>query len=207
MSTPSRAAVLQLAILGLLRKQPMHGYELRKQLNAMLGPFRAFSYGSLYPGLRQLSASASISASDPASGSLTGRRAKIVYTITTQGAQALEAMLGEAGPASWEDENFDVRFAFFAQTDRETRLRILEGRKLRMAERLDALRAAGRGREIDHYTRELHSHGIDQLEREVHWLDGLIEAERAARGLASSQSPPVLTQHPTNPTQTARRLH
>ena len=30
----------------------MHGYELRKRLNALLGSFRAFSYGSLYPCLK-----------------------------------------------------------------------------------------------------------------------------------------------------------
>ena len=30
----------------------MHGYELRKRLNTALGPFRALSYGSLYPALQ-----------------------------------------------------------------------------------------------------------------------------------------------------------
>ena len=29
----------------------MHGYELRTRLKAVLGAFRAFSYGSLYPTL------------------------------------------------------------------------------------------------------------------------------------------------------------
>ena len=41
-------------MLGSLHETPLHGYELRKRLNAMLGMFRAFSYGSLYPCLRQL---------------------------------------------------------------------------------------------------------------------------------------------------------
>ena len=180
MSVAKRSSVLELAILGLLRRASMHGYELRKQLNAMLGPFRAFSYGTLYPGLRTLADKGWISATAPPPGGLAGRRGKIVYTLTSQGAKVLESMLGEAGPASWEDENFDVRFAFFAQTDRETRLRILEGRRLRMAERLEALRTAlDRGRDTDEYTRELQRHGVDQVEREVRWLDGLVDAERA----------------------------
>ena len=179
MSVTSRSSVLELAILGLLHRASMHGYELRKQLNAMLGPFRAFSYGTLYPGLRALAEKGWISASAPAPGA---RRAKIVYTLTREGGGILESMLGEAGPASWEDENFDVRFAFFAQTDRDTRLRILEGRRIRMAERLEALRAAlDRGRDTDDYTRELQRHGVDQVEREVRWLDGLVDAERAGR--------------------------
>ena len=45
----NRSGVLELAVLGLLRETPMHGYELRKQLYTVLGAFRALSYGSLYP--------------------------------------------------------------------------------------------------------------------------------------------------------------
>ena len=46
--------MLELAILGLLLESPMHGYELRKRLTGLLGAFRAFSYGSLYPALRRM---------------------------------------------------------------------------------------------------------------------------------------------------------
>ena len=49
MASSRRSGVLEFAILGLLRDAPMHGYELRKRLNAVLGSFRAISYGSLYP--------------------------------------------------------------------------------------------------------------------------------------------------------------
>src|SRR5215469_13743212 len=49
-----RASVLELAVLGLLHENPLHGYELRKRLNSVLGAFRAFSYGSLYPCLKEL---------------------------------------------------------------------------------------------------------------------------------------------------------
>ena len=47
-------SVLEIAVLGLLNESPMHGYELRKRLSTLLGAFRAFSYGSLYPTLRRL---------------------------------------------------------------------------------------------------------------------------------------------------------
>ena len=46
--------MLELAILGLLHESPLHGYELRQRLKATLGSFRKFSYGSLYPTLRQM---------------------------------------------------------------------------------------------------------------------------------------------------------
>ena len=46
--------MLELAVLGLLKERTMHGYELRKQLGTMLGPFWQVSWGSLYPALRRL---------------------------------------------------------------------------------------------------------------------------------------------------------
>jgi len=181
----NRASVLELAVLGLLHHAPMHGYELRKRLNAMLGPFRAFSYGTLYPCLRDQSGRGLITASAPSgeeAPAAASRRGRIVYQLTEEGAKTLESLLGEAGPASWEDENFDVRFAFFAQTDVDTRLRILEGRRIRMAERLDVIRMAmSRDSTPDPYTLELQRHGLDQVEREVRWLDSLIDAERTPK--------------------------
>ena len=196
----NRSVVLETAILGLLNSAPLHGYELRKRLNLLLGSFRAFSYGTLYPALKSLVARGLIETTEreapaPAgrtSGArqagakpsgkapLTGRRGKIVYRLTADGKEHLQTVLASSGPAAWEDENFDVRFAFFAQTDAETRIRILEGRRTRLTERLEAVReSAARTRErLDEYTLELQRHGLEQVEREVRWLDGLITTER-----------------------------
>ncbi|MEL7977946.1 PadR family transcriptional regulator [Isoptericola sp. F-RaC21] len=196
----SRSVVLETAILGLLNSAPLHGYELRKRLNLLLGSFRAFSYGTLYPALKSLvargliettereapapaaRASGSRQAGAKSSGkaSLSGRRGRIVYRLTADGKEHLQTVLASSGPAAWEDENFDVRFAFFAQTDAETRIRILEGRRTRLTERLEAVReSAARTRErLDEYTLELQRHGLEQVEREVRWLDGLITTER-----------------------------
>ena len=49
-----RGETLELAVLGLLHETPMHGYELRKQLNGVLGWGRVLSYGSLYPALKKM---------------------------------------------------------------------------------------------------------------------------------------------------------
>ena len=46
--------MLELAILGVLQEQPLHGYELKKRLSEMLGSFWGVSFGSLYPALRRL---------------------------------------------------------------------------------------------------------------------------------------------------------
>ncbi|TDE52871.1 PadR family transcriptional regulator [Nonomuraea mesophila] len=174
--------VLELAVLGSLHETPLHGYELRKRLNALLGMFRAFSYGSLYPCLRSLLARGLIAEEQPAPATIVGGRSKIVYKLTAEGKERLQDMLTQAGPSAWEDESFGVHFAFFRHTEAEVRLRILEGRRSRLEERLDAVRTAlARTRErLDSYTLELQRHGLESVEREVRWLNELIATERRA---------------------------
>src|SRR5579862_7098225 len=60
-----RSGALELAVLGVLHETPMHGYELRKRLNSLLGAFRAFGYGSLYPCLKELLAQGLITEEQP----------------------------------------------------------------------------------------------------------------------------------------------
>jgi DNA-binding PadR family transcriptional regulator len=43
-----------MAILGLLKEQPMHGYDLRKRLRSDFGLLSSLSFGSLYPALARL---------------------------------------------------------------------------------------------------------------------------------------------------------
>src|SRR5262249_56360051 len=62
----SRSGTLELAVLGLLHETPLHGYELRKRLSALLGTFRAWGYGSLYPCLKDLLAQGLIAEDIPA---------------------------------------------------------------------------------------------------------------------------------------------
>jgi DNA-binding PadR family transcriptional regulator len=186
--------VLDLAVLGLLSESPMHGYELRKRLTALLGTFHRLSYGSLYPCLRRMQAAGWVTADDSGAAGRLGGRSRVVYTLTAEGKERLAELLGEGGPSSWEDEAFGVRFAFFAKTDADVRLRILEGRRGRLEERRERVRAAlTRTREkLDSYTLELQKHGLESVEREVRWLTELIETERA-------QTPPVQSRPATPP--------
>lgn len=54
--------VLELALLGLLKERPMHGYDLRKRLREDFGALSHLSFGSLYPALARLEASGSVRA-------------------------------------------------------------------------------------------------------------------------------------------------
>jgi DNA-binding PadR family transcriptional regulator len=207
-----RGGAVELAVLGLLHESPMHGYELRKRVSALLGWGRVLSYGSLYPALKQMrragwlvedvppaepaaprstkrTAAARSSAGRASAGRASagagkaspGRRGKIVYKLTAEGKERFEELMSQGGPSAWEDDSFGVHFAFFAKTDAETRMRILEGRRTRMEERLERIRTSfARSRErVDAYTLELQRHGLESVEREVSWLKDLIDDERS----------------------------
>ena len=54
--------MLELAILGVLKEQELHGYELKKRLTDTLGAFSSVSFGSLYPALARLEAAGAVRA-------------------------------------------------------------------------------------------------------------------------------------------------
>lgn len=160
----------------------MHGYELRKRLNLLLGWGRVLSYGSLYPTLKKMLRASLIAQTAPADLPVTPmtRRPRIVYQLTDAGVHEFERLMAEVGPTAWEDDNFDIRFAFFGHTEREIRLRVLEGRRSRLQERLDRVQSqlSLTQKEVDRYAKELQRHGVESVEREVRWLSDLINAER-----------------------------
>jgi DNA-binding PadR family transcriptional regulator len=174
--------MLELAVLGLLLESPMHGYELRKRLTGLLGAFRAFSYGSLYPSLRRMQADGLIAEDAGPQGTLK-RRARRVYALTPKGRERFAELVADTGPQNYTDDGFGVHLAFFSRTPAEARMRILEGRRRQVEERREGLReAVGRSnRTVDRYTKQLHQLSLESSEREVRWLNELIAAEGSER--------------------------
>jgi DNA-binding PadR family transcriptional regulator len=183
----SKGATLELAVLGLLHESPLHGYELRKRLNLLLGWGRLLSYGSLYPALKRMLRAGWITEVTTVSPGVS-RRQRIVYQLSPAGTEFFASQITDSGPAAWEDENFNMRFAFFSRTDSDVRMRILEGRRSRLQERLDRARnSTGRGG--DRYVTELQRHTLESMDREVHWLTDLIDAERGQTNTPKSSRP------------------
>ncbi len=192
--------MLELAILGLLKQQPMHGYQLSRELGGSLGGFWRVSYGSLYPTLRRLERDGLVS---PVQGENTGGRRKTVFGITEPGERAFLELLQETpNDSSTEDTRFRVRLAFFRYLPPETRIRLLERRRGYLTERLDtiddSLRTTREG--ADDYTLSLIEHGRSATRSDIEWLDGLIQNERTntktrdiERGGARSRRTAVLS--------------
>lgn len=175
----SRSESLEFALLGLLSQNPLHGYELRKRLTAIYGPFRALSFSVLYPQLRRMLENGLIQENvvNPAGRS---RRSRIVYHLAPKGEERFATLTDTVSPDTWEDEGFEVRFAFFGPTSRANRVRILEGRHRRLREKAEILRSDLEQRDggTDKYLDEWRRHSLESAEREIAWLEDMIKTER-----------------------------
>jgi DNA-binding PadR family transcriptional regulator len=168
--------MLDLAVLGLLRDGPRHGYDLKKHL-ASLG-FLRVSFGSLYPALRRLEKRGLIEAVR-ASGT---RKA---YRVTDEGRAELDRLLKLEPETTEEDRRFSLRLAFFRYLEPALRVTSLMKRRRQLVERLrdaqQALRKAGSA-SADRYTLALMRRAVVNTQADIVWLDELIAAER---GLAA----------------------
>ena len=171
--------MLELAILGLLKERPMHGYELRKQLSQKLGLFWTVSFGSLYPTLKKLERRGLVEKVAP---EVDGRsRRKQEYRITAAGEEDFLTLLGELDEEACGEEKFPLRLAFFSYLKPEIRLRLLERRRAYLEDRLaQGERALARALRLraDTYTVALMRHGVNGFNNDIAWLDELIAAER-----------------------------
>jgi DNA-binding PadR family transcriptional regulator len=192
--------VLDLAILGLLKEQPLHGYELKKRVTETLGFVSGVSFGSLYPALRRLEDDGAIQSVDgagpplgsppmPATGSISGetavgrirrrtrqgRRNRKAYRITDRGDARLHQLLVEE-PVGNDERGFVLQFAFCRHLPDDERLELLRRRRAELDDRLARVRDAEPGRD-DRYSRSLVEHRTESIARDLQWVDELIAAE------------------------------
>lgn len=185
-----RSAALELAILGVLAQTPQHGYELRRRLISVLGLFSTISYGALYPTLKDLVARDLLVEQDEIGTGKYPKRTRITYALTPNGVAHFNSLVADSGPGAWDDDTFAIRMSLFGQTEVNTRIHILQGRRSRLEDRLANLQTnLSKGRErLDSYTLELQQHGLEALEREVRWLNELISREQTGRPTNSGES-------------------
>jgi len=148
---------LELAVLGLLSEQPLHGYELKKRLSETLGPLWGISFGSLYPALRRLERAGAIEETDAEeagrvqfvpTGSLDGdlaaarqrrrvrpgRRTRKAYRITERGRATFADLLTD--DQTDDERTFALKLSFCRHLASSDRLALLERRRGQLAQRL-----------------------------------------------------------------------
>jgi DNA-binding PadR family transcriptional regulator len=179
--------MLELPILGLLKEEPMHGYQLSRELGDAFGGSWRVSYGSLYPTLRRLEragAVETVKSDEPAGG-----RRKKVYRITDLGEEMfLDLLQGTPHDNASEDTRFRVRLAFFRYLPPEARIRLLERRRATLQDQLGTISESKRTTRsgADDYTLSLMEHGRSATESDLAWVDGLLAAERSRTDTTST---------------------
>ena len=164
--------MIELPILGLLKDAPLHGYELKRRLQTLVGYFGSASYGSLYPMLRKLEERGHVTRT------VEEQRGpeRIVYRITQQGeARLLELMHDPNVP-------FTLKMLFFQSIPPSDRRQLLEEQRDEWARKLGQRRQDRErigGRPGDRYRSALLARAMDQLDRDLAWIEGLIAQESA----------------------------
>lgn len=226
--------MLELAILGVLTEQELHGYELKKRLADTLGFGSGVSFGSLYPALARLEKAGAVKAVEarpagppvPGTGSLGGElaafrarkapargtRGRKVYGLTARGQELFEELLAAEAASNDDERLFNLRLVFARHLPPDARLGMLERRRLHLIDRLARARArvrAGVDR-LDAYSHSLVEHDREALEHDISWIEQLIARERAmTRPLPASRPLPTHgapEAHPTSTPPRARRV-
>ena len=160
------AMSVPLALLGLLEREPSHGYDLKRDYDALFGRGKPLPFGQLYATLGRLARDGKVVVAETEPGAGPDRKR---YVITEQGATDLETWLAE--PTDPEPHLQTVLFAKIV-------LALLLERDAHRF--LDAQRAAHlrRMRELTEIRRSgalvdalLADHGLFHLEADLRWID------------------------------------
>ena len=155
-----------LTLLGLLEREPSHGYDLKRDYDTYFGRSKPLPFGQVYATLARLSRDGKVAPGEVEPGDGPDRKR---YTITEVGKQEFEAWLGE--PVEPEPHLQTVLFA-------KVVLALMLGRSAEQY--LNTQRAAHlqRMRELTALKRQdslidalLADHGLFHLEADLRWID------------------------------------
>jgi len=155
-----------LTLLGLLEREPSHGYDLKRDYDTLFGRGKPLSFGQVYATLSRLARDGKVVISDVEPGAGPDRKR---YIITDAGASEVDTWLTE--PVAPEPHLQTVLFA-------KVTLALLLGRPAETY--LDTQRAAHlqRMRELTEIKRTgglvdalLADHGLFHLEADLRWIE------------------------------------
>ncbi|MBB5867832.1 DNA-binding PadR family transcriptional regulator [Allocatelliglobosispora scoriae] len=155
-----------LTLLGLLEREPSHGYDLKRDYDAFFGRGRPLPFGQVYATLGRLARDGKVVMDEVSPGDATERKR---YVITEAGATEVDAWLTE--PVEAEPHLQTILFAkvvLALMLDRpaEQYLDAQRGKHLdRMRELTELKRTGGL---VDGL---LADHGLFHLEADLRWID------------------------------------
>lgn len=159
----------KLLLLGLLRRQGMHGYRLNEFIERNLSLYTDLKRPTAYYLLDQMVRDGWLTAQIEQEGQRPPRR---VYRLTPLGEEAFRRLLREA-LAAYRPPTFpgDIALGFLDELPKEEAIQLLEARKQGLQERLEnLLRVPPHPGSLQW----LFEHQIHHLRSELEWLETLI---------------------------------
>jgi DNA-binding PadR family transcriptional regulator len=168
---------MDLIILGVLQGMPMHGYQLRQQIEASFGKrFFNMSNSALYPKLTKLEADGYISSHREQQEKVPDRK---VYSITEAGRKRLHDLVAQP-PGPREDfRDFQAHAVFFGLLTPEERRGIIEPLlEETEAELKDALEKHEKfSKYMDKYSLFVLNNGIEEIRNQARFFNRLMSME------------------------------
>lgn len=164
---------LRYLILGLLARQPMSGYDIKRFLQGLSWLIGSPSSGSLYPVLRSLLQEGSVTVETIPS---VARPPKKIYSITQAGEQILDAWMEQPATADTPLKAFVMRLLLATNLPHARLVAHLEQRRAQAAAQQDALKLAiGQSAEkMDLGQRLAQDYGLALASAELAWLDNAL---------------------------------
>jgi DNA-binding PadR family transcriptional regulator len=169
-----------LTLLGLLERQPSHGYDLKRDYDAFFGKDKPLPFGQVYSTLGRLARDGKVTAGGAEPGDGPDRKR---YTITAAGRAEVEGWLAE--PAAPEPHLQSVLFAkvvlaLMLGRDASRYLDAQRGSHLRRMRELTEMRRSGGTMEV-----LLADYGLFHLEADLRWIDATEARLGALREMVS----------------------
>jgi DNA-binding PadR family transcriptional regulator len=155
-----------MALLGLLEREPSHGYDLKRDYDAFFGREKPLPFGQVYATLARLARDGKVVGGEAEPGAGPDRKR---YAITESGASEVEAWLSE--PVEPEPHLQTVLFvkvvlALILGRSAETYLDTQRSAHMHRMRQLTELRRTGAV--VDAL---LADHGLFHLEADLRWID------------------------------------
>jgi DNA-binding PadR family transcriptional regulator len=156
-----------LTLLGLLEREPSHGYDLKRDYDAYFGRGKPLPFGQVYSTLARLARDGKVEAAEAEPGGGPDRKR---YLITEQGVSDVDSWLSEpvAAEAHLQTVLFvKVVLALMLGRPAERYLDTQRAAHLKRMRELTTLKQSGGGL-IDAL---LADHGLFHLEADLRWID------------------------------------
>jgi DNA-binding PadR family transcriptional regulator len=155
-----------LTLLGLLEREPSHGYDLKRDYDSFFGRGKPLPFGQVYATLGRLARDGKVEAGEPEPGAGPDRKR---YVITQQGVTEVQAWLSEPvepEPHLQTELFAKVVVALMTGRSAEVYLDLQRAAHLQRMRELTALKHTGTL--VDAL---LADHGLFHLEADLRWID------------------------------------